>query len=219
MGRRSQHTQEELRELIIKAARQGVESGKGEMPSARNIARLIGYAPGTLYNVFENLDEIMLRVEAGVLEELDSRLGEAVQGRSGADALKRFTAAYVAFAYDNPELWKLIQQHHPAENDGKIPEWYLERLYGPITRLEPLIAKASGNHDADDVARTARLVWSSVHGVVHVATTMKFGALPLATTIGMAEQLVQAFVAGYAPVAAVERREPPRRAAGMGKSA
>ena len=69
MGRRSQHTPEELRELILTATRRIVEERGFRALSAREIAREIGYAPGTLYNMYENLDEILLRVEARVLKD------------------------------------------------------------------------------------------------------------------------------------------------------
>ena len=44
--------------------------------SAREIARRIGYSPGTIYNMFTNLDDVVLHVEARVLDALDKRLTE-----------------------------------------------------------------------------------------------------------------------------------------------
>jgi len=51
MGRRSIHSAEELRELIIQAATDIVERDGLAGLSAREIAKRIGYSPGTLYNV------------------------------------------------------------------------------------------------------------------------------------------------------------------------
>ena len=105
MGRRSQHTSEQLRELIIKSTQGLIErDGVGEV-SAREIARAIGYAPGTLYNMFANLDDILLQVEARFLEDIEETLAQAMKGRKGVDALKRFASAYVAIAYRRPHLW------------------------------------------------------------------------------------------------------------------
>ena len=58
MGRRSSHTAEELRELILDASTALISEGGLASLSAREVARRIGYSPGTLYNVFENLDDV-----------------------------------------------------------------------------------------------------------------------------------------------------------------
>jgi hypothetical protein len=51
MGRRSVHSPEELRQLILDASQTIVERNGITGLSAREIARMIGYSPGTLYNI------------------------------------------------------------------------------------------------------------------------------------------------------------------------
>ena len=195
MGRRSEHTPEELRELILGATRQVIVDAGFQRLSAREIARAIGYAPGTLYNMFRNLDEILMRVEARVLDELDEAIGKAVHGNRGNDAVRRFATACVEFAYQNPRLWELIQEHHPV-NRSTGPDWYTNSLYAPLARLEVALTRLTANGEAEEATRTARLVWAAVHGIVNVATTTKYGPLPLATTLSMAESMVASIVAG-----------------------
>ena len=76
MGRRSIHTPDELRELIIAATTEIVEQDGLEGLSAREIAKRVGYSPGTLYNVFENLDDLLFIIEARLLDELAGRLAD-----------------------------------------------------------------------------------------------------------------------------------------------
>ena len=70
MARRSNHAPEVLREMILDAAGTLIKSGGLSGLSAREIARIIGYSPGTLYNVYANLDDIVLHVEARVLDTM-----------------------------------------------------------------------------------------------------------------------------------------------------
>ena len=63
MGRRSVHSPEELRQLILDASQTIVERNGITGLSAREIARMIGYSPGTLYNIFENLDDVLLTLQ------------------------------------------------------------------------------------------------------------------------------------------------------------
>jgi AcrR family transcriptional regulator len=204
MGRRSQHTPDELRELILGATRRVVEEDGITQPSAREIARAIGYAPGTLYNMFHNLDEILLHVEARIFAELDAKIAAAVAGKKGREAIRHFTEAYVGFACENPRLWGLIIQHHPQST--KIsPAWYLEIAYAPVGRLENALARTNSSADADEITRKARLIWAALHGLVQVAMTNKFGAMSRPAISTMAQELTEQFIAGMAQPA--ERRE------------
>jgi AcrR family transcriptional regulator len=188
MGRRSQHTPEELKELILTATRSIIDQSGFDALSAREIAKEIGYAPGTLYNMFRNLDEIVLKVETRVLDELDNRVARSIKGQKDSEALRNFGRAHVEFAYECPQLWQLIQRHHPSQFVD-APDWYLERLYAPVARIEPIVGRIASTSDIDEQARNARLLWTAVHGVVNVATTRKFGALPMATTLTMVDTI------------------------------
>ena len=64
MGRRSSHTPQQLKDLILEAAYEIIEVQGLAGLSAREVARRIGYSPGTIYNMFENLDDVVLRIEA-----------------------------------------------------------------------------------------------------------------------------------------------------------
>ena len=94
-----------------------------------------------------------------------------------------------------PRLWHLIQAHQPA--GGHIgPDSYLEKIFAPMARLERALVKITNERDVEAASRTARVLWSAIHGIVQVATTAKFGALPLATTKALVEELVGNFLAG-----------------------
>src|SRR5262245_47845907 len=80
MGRRSLHTADELRELIIGASTELIEEAGFAGLSAREIARRINYSPGTLYNSFENLDELVLIIEGRLLDRLLDRLSAVPEG-------------------------------------------------------------------------------------------------------------------------------------------
>ena len=77
MGRRSDHSKEELLGMALDAALHLVHRGGGEALTIRAVAKAIGYAPGTLYNLFENRDDLVLQVNAATLADLRTTL-EAV---------------------------------------------------------------------------------------------------------------------------------------------
>ena len=80
MARRADHSREELCEIAMQAAERIVETDGLRALTARNVADAIGYSPGTLYNLFANLDELILQLNGRTLDALHDRL--ARDGRS-----------------------------------------------------------------------------------------------------------------------------------------
>lgn len=195
MGRRSQHTPEQLRGLIIDAARGIVEANGAASLSAREIARVIGYAPGTLYNMFENLDEILLRVEVQILEELDRDLERALDGETGHSAVLRYAATYAAFAHSRSNLWRLLNEHQPAVEEG-LPQWYVAALQAPVNRLEEALATTLGASDQSAMRPIARSLWRMIHGVTQLTTSSKLGPIEGNEAEAQIEDLVGNYITG-----------------------
>ncbi len=136
MGRRSIHTPDELRELIVQAATDIVDHDGLSGLSAREIAKRVNYSPGTLYNVFDNLDDLLLTIEARLLDRLAERLDSVDSDGTPQQRLCRLADAYLAFTQENPKLWNLLLEHRmPAGRE--IPDWYRAKLaaYWPRSRM------------------------------------------------------------------------------------
>ena len=200
MGRRSTHTPQQLRVLILDAAQQIIEAqGLGGL-SAREIARRIGYSPGTIYNIFANLDDVVLNVEGRVLEALDARLSDIQEGEDAVGAegrLIRIAQGYLAFTLERPRLWNLLFEHHmPAGTE--LPAWYQEKLERLMGQIERALAPHFPPGAEADLRRAARVLWAGVHGITSLATADK---LPVVTTEAagrLIDDLVGTYLAGLA---------------------
>jgi AcrR family transcriptional regulator len=197
MGRRSQHKPDELRKLILDAAQAIIEKGGVAELSAREIGRAIGYAPGTLYNMYDNLDEILLRVEVRVLEDLDRQLADDMDDSAGADALRNFASGYVAFAHKRPSLWRLLSEHNLPTGVAP-PVWYAAAANAPVARLEQPLSVVMPDADRATLLRTARALWASIHGMTVLSTNMKLGGLNADASMVQVVDVVETFVAGIA---------------------
>jgi len=195
MGRRSVHTPEELRERIIQAATEIVERQGLEGLSAREIAKRIGYSPGTLYNVFENLDDLLLTIEARLLDMLAERLANTDASGTPQQRLRRLAETYFAFTQERPKLWNLLIEHRmPA--DRKVPAWYQTKLESLLTPLEQALAPLLKQADLATQRRAARTLWAGVHGVTSLCTANKLS--PVAGQAGgaLVDDLVVTYIAG-----------------------
>jgi AcrR family transcriptional regulator len=195
MARRSQHTPQQLREMIIDAAHSLIESGGARQLSAREIARMIGYAPGTLYNAFENLGDIVLRVEVKMLEELDGSLKQAVAGATGRKAIERYAVAYLAFAHERVRLWRLLNDHRP-DGLNATPGWYADALGSVVAQLDEPLTRLMPDAGPSELAQEKRALWACIHGMAVNSTCEKMGYLTLEAATQHVRQLLDAYLAG-----------------------
>lgn len=200
MARRSDHTPARLKDMILDAAEALMaESGLGGL-TAREIARRIGYSPGTIYNMFENLDEVILRVEARVLDRLYECLLVSAQPADPRRRLKELAAAYLGFAHAHPRLWNVLFEHHLPPGTA-IPDWYA----GKLDRLMPLVEEAlrpwfppAGDERR---ARSARVLWAGVHGITSLSVADKLSIMTAEASGVLVDDLVTTYLSG------IEHRE------------
>jgi AcrR family transcriptional regulator len=162
MGRRSDHTRSELRQLFVEEGRrQLAEVGLAGF-SARDVAKRVGYSIGTVYNVFGSYDGLILAINARTLElwtaSLRARLAEA-----GEDRIACMVSAYFEFAVAHPKAWIAIYEHHMADG-GPAPDWYQEVVAGLMGVVGAEIAAVLPGVDPARTMALARSLVATVHG-------------------------------------------------------
>lgn len=196
MGRRSTHTPQQLRELILDAAQDIIDAHGLAGLSAREIARRIGYSPGTIYNMFDNLDDVVLNIEARVLDALDLRLSNIQRSDGQApDCVVQIAHAYLAFTQEKPRLWNLLFEHHmPAGTD--LPAWYRQKLEGLMGHVERGLAPYFPAGREADLQRASRVLWAGVHGITSLSTADKLSVVTTETAGRLIDDLVGTYLAG-----------------------
>jgi len=197
MGRRSVHTPEELREHIVNAATELITTSGLSGLSAREIARRIGYSPGTIYNVFVNLDDLILTIEGRMLADLDRTLEAIPRSGDPRAYLLALAEAYLRFTHEHPRLWNLLFEHHlPAGTD--VPDAYRDKLEGLLARIEDAL-RPLVNADNDEVKRRARVLWAGVHGITSLSTADKLSSITAEAAWPLVRDLVETYLDGCRP--------------------
>ena len=186
-----------LRESLILAAQRRIAAGGLAGLKTRDLARDIGCANGAVYNLVEDMDELILRVGSQTLSRLDAALtaAETDGPASPAETLVRIAVAYCDFASENLELWRALFEHRMAP--GKpIPEWAISEqmdlfrhIYRPLAALFPTRAPA-------ELGVTTRSLFSAVHGMVLLGLEQKLIAVPIEALRHEIMRIVSAMVAG-----------------------
>ena len=196
MARRSDHTREELRELALTAAeRIVVEQGHTHL-SARKVAQTIGYTVGTLYLVFENLDDLILQVNARTLDRLHARMLEVKRKcRDPRACLLRLGEAYIDFATEDPDRWWLIFDHRFDRRE--VPDWYQDNVARMFELVEELLQAAAARRSRQTVRQAARALWSGVHGICTLALTGRMAVAGVASVHSLVRSLIDNFLKGF----------------------
>ena len=95
MGRRSDHTREELRALLLAEGHKLLaEQGLAKF-SGREVAKRAGYSVGTIYNVFRSLDRLSLALNAHTFSLWAAFLRQRLE-QGGPDRIRSLVEGYFA---------------------------------------------------------------------------------------------------------------------------
>ncbi|MBX2881171.1 MAG: TetR/AcrR family transcriptional regulator [Granulosicoccus sp.] len=164
MGRRSEHSRTELRQLIIDATGELVDThGVGKV-TARMIAEAVEYTPGMLYSVFRNLEDIFLHVNELSLEELHEVCKSAAEAQaSPREALLALGQSYINFALTRTHRFELMFSQSMTETLAPTSQ-FNEKTQELFDLIKHQLTKI--NPDANNAALEigTRSLWCGVHG-------------------------------------------------------
>jgi AcrR family transcriptional regulator len=188
-----------LREDLILAAERSISARGLAGLKTRDLAREIGCANGAVYNLVDDVDELILLVGSRTLRRLDAALteAEAFGPPSPAATLVRIAVAYCDFADENLELWRALFEHRMAP--GKpIPEWAISEQMDLFRHIYRPLAVLFPERTPDELGVTARSLFSAVHGMVLLGLEQKLIAVPIEALRREIATIVKAIVEGLA---------------------
>jgi AcrR family transcriptional regulator len=159
MGRRSDHSRDELRALILAEGSTLMATGGLARFSAREVAKRIGYSIGTIHNVFGGYDGLVAAINTQTFGRWAAYLSEWLD-RADDDRIAALVEGYFAFARDNPHLWTAIYDHHPdalSDADHAARGVLTEIVIGET-------ARALGRAPDAKIGALARSLIATVHG-------------------------------------------------------
>lgn len=173
MGRRSDHSRDEIREMAISAAAKHVETEGYQSLTARKVASSIGYTVGTLYHVFRNFDDLIMHMNAQTIDEMAALIQQKTRKKRNPEARIRAMAEfYVQYATDHPDRWRLVFEHE-APRGLPTPAQMKERRDIMFEMVAGNLRDLSPERIPQEVAHTATALWSGIHGICILALTGK----------------------------------------------
>lgn len=145
-----------FKENIISAALDLVRECGTEMLGARNLAKRMGISTQPIFSSFENVSELR-RAVASAAEKIYSDITREELESGRYPQYKASGMAYIRFAREEPELFKLLFMRDRSEEE--IPAW--------DNRVDPIIDIIMRARGVDrELARKIHLeMWIFVHGI------------------------------------------------------
>ncbi|OUR71179.1 hypothetical protein A9Q78_10245 [Methylophaga sp. 41_12_T18] len=163
MARRNDHSREQLQDMALLASESIISRDGIAGLSTRKVASEIGYSAGTLYQVFNNFDDLILQLNSRTLSRLQSQLKQAKQPSAIATVIS-YGHTYLKFAQQQPELWHLLFEHRAANPDHK-PEHLLTNIDSLFDLVKQELLGLKPLATDTDVTVAAHSLWCGVHGI------------------------------------------------------
>ena len=177
-----------------------IVTGGLEALSLRRLARQLGVTAPALYGYVRSKQDLLGALAEIEIDRLAARF-EEVDGANPLDPIERIRAhsrAYVTYARDNPELFRVMLLAPPSLPASGLPA----EAAAPATTMAFATASsaiddaiADGLIRADDPQLVALTLWSAAHGV---ATVLQLGIdLPPDLEDAMIDEVTDRLLAGY----------------------
>ncbi len=197
MARRSDHSRDEIREMALTAAEKIVAEQGSSGLSARKVAAAIGYTVGTLYLVFDNLDDLILQINARTLDRLHQQmLLEQESHTDPTQKLMQLGHTYICFADNEPHHWELIFEHRLPEGQ-QAPDWFQEKVARMFALVESSLTPLASNHNQAEIKQAARALWSGVHGICILAISGQLDVAGVESVQDLTHSLMSNYLKGF----------------------
>lgn len=195
MARRSEHSQQEIREMVLTAAQNIViEEGFAGL-TVRKIAMSIDYTVGSIYMVFENMADLVMHINAKTLDDIEHAL-QIDQGGEPGHAIEQMARIYLEFANNHYNRWQMIFEYRLPPGSS-LPAWYREKIDKVFSPIEDLIGQLAPERGSDDCKRAARALWAGVHGICVLSLNGSLDRAGVENVLASVETLVTSFLKGW----------------------
>ena len=183
-----------LREELLAVARAAIESHGLEQLRIRDLATSAGCSLGAIYNVFTDLDDLILAVNGTTLSAIDREMG-AIQETDPLVQCLALAAAYLGYAMQNRRLWEALSSYRLPQ-DKTAPGWFLALQDAAFSHIEAPLARLCPAMPIVDRHLLGRSIFAAVHGMVALGIDQRLAPTALPVLQEQIALLVRAMIRG-----------------------
>lgn len=169
-----------LRKRLVDIAEARVTEGGVSAVRARDLAKTAECALGAIYNVFDDLQDIVLAVNDRTFQRLGRTVQQGLQDSKDGTPTNRLITiarAYLDFATDNPNAWHALFEV-PISPGNDVPQWYWDELDGLFSFISGPVRECFPDMEDAEAALMTRALFSSVHGIILLGLENRVAPVP-----------------------------------------
>jgi AcrR family transcriptional regulator len=193
---RREREREEVRRKILDAARDLFATEGYDKVTMRRIADAIEYSPTTIYNHFEDKDDLVLSLCHEDFGRLLGALKEQPPPDDPVQLIRQLGLAYAAFGVAYPNHYRFMFMTGNKLDHEKSPDEPGQQSF-ELLRHAVERAIAEGHFQKGPVDTLAQVLWASIHGAVALLVTYGADEFPCAPAAAdLAEQTMENSIRG-----------------------
>ena len=180
MARAADERRKALRDTLIELAEAEIEQNGITAIKARPLAQAAGCSGGAIYNVFGDLEDIIIAVNGRTFRKLGQFVAQALDGKDDLPPTERLVVmsyAYLDYAAAHPRLWRALFDLQMS-TDMDVPAWYLEELGRLFSYIDGPVQECFPDMGAEEVSLMTRALFSSIHGIVLLGLENRISGVP-----------------------------------------
>lgn len=195
---RREREKEEVRRKILTAARDLFASEGYERITMRRIADVIEYSATTIYNHFEDKDDLVHALCQEDFGRLFHHLQQTPPPADPVEAVRQLGLAYARFGTSYPNHYRFMfmtpgKFESLGDKDRSPGEQAFGLLHAAVTA-----AIEGGYFRSADADTVAQVLWASMHGAIALIITLQPQHWPHAPAApDLVEQVVDATIRGF----------------------
>lgn len=170
-----------LRDALIEHAERRIRNDGLKHLRARDLAKDAGCALGAIYNVFGDLNDLVLAVNARTFKRLGAAVAESLADapQDATQQLIVMSHAYHHFAAENFNAWRALFDIERAPGEA-APDWYLQEMGQLFAYIDAPLSVIFPDHSVEKRALLTKALFSSVHGIVLLGLDEASAGVPAA---------------------------------------
>jgi AcrR family transcriptional regulator len=204
---------EHLREEILDATTDLLlQTGHAKAVSIRAVAERVGVTPPSIYLHFTDKDALLDAVCARYFESLDEVMQQVARDQpSTIDRLRAQGLAYVRFAVQNPELYRIATMGEGRPDSDVEVTLNSSAFVHMRASVESLISEAV--YPPGDATMAALELWTVAHGVAALLISRPY--LPFGDVEEFADRVMRSACCGHIVTGMMGLDVPPQEAVEM----
>lgn len=196
MARRSEHSQEQIKLMVLEASEDIVQDQGFSALKVRKIAADIGYTVGSIYMVFANMNDLHMHIKARTWQKMTLFLNKRIQKPVTLKTVNDFAFYYLEFSLENEGLWRMLFEHQLPVGES-TPTWYVHERYAVIGLFYQLLKSLNTHHSEEQLRQTAQVLIEGVQGVCMQLITQHHSSQNIEIARRNISLLVDCFMSGW----------------------